>query len=367
MDLNMLLAQGSMGGSSNNNPHAGLLASLLAQQSGTSLPPAPASDSASAVSAIGGTDSHAALLQALLQQQQQQQLQKQREDQERALLLQKLQELSNPQGAAPVSSATDELSLLLLQKQRQQVNAMSMFGTAAANPFWGSNNMQANLAAASPGSQFDPAILAQLLQQQPMAALAGAAGNHSSGLGLGGGILPPPPATATATSTTNHALAAADMALALDRRRKGRTGTFPQKLHQMLADLAGQEGGADIASFLPHGRAFAIHKPRDFVKHVMPKYFRMSRFSSFQRQLNLYDFQRITEGPDKGSYYHELFVQNRPILATMMKRNKIKGIKNKNNETDTTASAENSTSSAPPVKAQDEGDKDADAEQEEEV
>ena len=47
------------------------------------------------------------------------------------------------------------------------------------------------------------------------------------------------------------------------------------------------------------------------------------------RQLNLYDFQRITEGPDKGSYYHELFVQGRPILSTMMKRNKIKGVKTK--------------------------------------
>jgi hypothetical protein len=81
-----------------------------------------------------------------------------------------------------------------------------------------------------------------------------------------------------------------------DRRRKGRTGTFPQKLHQLLADLEQQEGGALIASFLPHGRAFAIHKPRDFVKTIMPRYFRMSRFSSFQRQLNLYEFERITEG-----------------------------------------------------------------------
>ena len=108
----------------------------------------------------------------------------------------------------------------------------------------------------------------------------------------------------------------------------------------MLSDLERQEGGTDIASFLPHGRAFAIHKPRDFVKHVMPKYFRMSRFSSFQRQLNLYDFQRITEGPDKGSYYHELFVKGRPILSTMMKRNKIKGIKNKKLEASNNADAE---------------------------
>jgi hypothetical protein len=32
-------------------------------------------------------------------------------------------------------------------------------------------------------------------------------------------------------------------------------------------------------------------------------------------------------GPDKGSYFHSLFVHGRPILSTMMKRVKIKGIK----------------------------------------
>lgn len=45
-----------------------------------------------------------------------------------------------------------------------------------------------------------------------------------------------------------------------DSKKKGRGGTFPMKLHQMLADLERQKGGTEIASFLPHGRAFAIHK-----------------------------------------------------------------------------------------------------------
>jgi hypothetical protein len=45
------------------------------------------------------------------------------------------------------------------------------------------------------------------------------------------------------------------------------------------------------------------------------------------RQLNLYNYQRVTEGPDKGSYYHELFARDRPFLCTMMKRTKIKGDK----------------------------------------
>lgn len=53
----------------------------------------------------------------------------------------------------------------------------------------------------------------------------------------------------------------------------------------------------------------------------------MSRFSSFQRQLNLYDFHRVTEGVDRGSYSHPMFLYGQRDLTTTMKRNKIKGKK----------------------------------------
>lgn len=105
---------------------------------------------------------------------------------------------------------------------------------------------------------------------------------------------------------------------------KGRSEPFPAKLHRMLSELE-QEGKDDVCSFLPHGRAFCVHKPKQFAEEIMPKYFRMSRFSSFHRQLNLYDFKRLTEGKDKGAYYHELFLYGRPALTIQMKRTKIKG------------------------------------------
>ena len=112
---------------------------------------------------------------------------------------------------------------------------------------------------------------------------------------------------------------------AMERQcRKGRTGTFPQKLYKALTDLEA-EGRTNIASWLPDGSAFMISNPKAFDEDVMKKYFRMNHFSSFQRQCNLYEFGRVTEGPDKGAYFHELFHRGHPILASQIRRNKIKG------------------------------------------
>jgi hypothetical protein len=81
-----------------------------------------------------------------------------------------------------------------------------------------------------------------------------------------------------------------------------------------------EAGESDLISFFPHGRAFAIHHVERFCREVMPRYFKQSRLSSFQRQLNLYGFTRITSGPDTGGYYHELFLKGRPALVIHMRR-----------------------------------------------
>jgi hypothetical protein len=58
---------------------------------------------------------------------------------------------------------------------------------------------------------------------------------------------------------------------------------------------------------------------------IVIRYFRQSKLTSFQRQLNLYGFRRITQGPDGGAYYNEKFLRGRPSLCLTMKRQKIKG------------------------------------------
>lgn len=49
-------------------------------------------------------------------------------------------------------------------------------------------------------------------------------------------------------------------------------------------------------------------------------YFQQSKFTSFQRQLNFYGFNRIKDGKDKGSYYHENFRRDNHNLSYMIRR-----------------------------------------------
>lgn len=89
------------------------------------------------------------------------------------------------------------------------------------------------------------------------------------------------------------------------RSRGGVSSHFPERLHQMLLDVE-DDNKTEVVSFLPHGRAFCVHDMDRFVSEIMPKYFKQSKWNSFARQLNLYGFIRLANGPDAGGYYHEL-------------------------------------------------------------
>jgi len=100
---------------------------------------------------------------------------------------------------------------------------------------------------------------------------------------------------------------------------------FPVLLHRMLEGTE-HDSQSHIVGWKPHGRAFCVFDSEEFVQQVMPKYFRQSKISSFQRQLNLYGFTRLNAmGRDKGAYYHELFLRGRPNLALRIQRTRVKG------------------------------------------
>lgn len=96
---------------------------------------------------------------------------------------------------------------------------------------------------------------------------------------------------------------------------------FPVKLYRMIYE-AKQAGKENVVSFLPHGRAFAIHDKDTFIRDILPRYFPGCQLPSFQKQLNLYGFHKVTVGKDKGTfnYFHAHFLKGRPSLSEKIQR-----------------------------------------------
>jgi len=100
-----------------------------------------------------------------------------------------------------------------------------------------------------------------------------------------------------------------------------RSTQFPFRLHNMLDD-AERSGHAHIVSWCPGGDSFKIHKPQKLIT-VLQLYFRQSKFKSFLRQLQGYNFKRITRGKDQGVVSHPLFLRGRRSVSTLMRRKRV--------------------------------------------
>mmetsp|Transcript_30202 Transcript_30202/g.54850 ORF Transcript_30202/g.54850 Transcript_30202/m.54850 type:complete len:737 (+) Transcript_30202:54-2264(+) len=90
---------------------------------------------------------------------------------------------------------------------------------------------------------------------------------------------------------------------------------FPRRLYELL-----QNEDENVVSWTGDGKSFRIHNPTAFSNTVLPKYFRHSKLTSLQRQLNLYGFAHVTKGPIAGSYLHPLFQRDQPQTLDLIKR-----------------------------------------------
>ena len=121
---------------------------------------------------------------------------------------------------------------------------------------------------------------------------------------------PSAPATSNAAATTSGSV------------RSGNGGggqllQFPWKLHEML-HLAEKNGKTDIISWLPGGNGFKVHDKEKFCAEIMPGYFASQKYKTFQRSLNLWGFESVAKGPDRGACYHQYFVKGHPELCHNM-------------------------------------------------
>jgi HSF-type DNA-binding len=97
----------------------------------------------------------------------------------------------------------------------------------------------------------------------------------------------------------------------------GKVPSFLAKMHSILSRTDFQ----DVISWMPHGRAWRVHKPKEFESRVIPLYFEHVKYSSFVRQANGWGFHRITvDSSDRNAYYHPMFLRGLPHLCKNMKR-----------------------------------------------
>ncbi|GKY94388.1 hypothetical protein MPSEU_000404800 [Mayamaea pseudoterrestris] len=261
------------------------------------------------------------LQQQQLQQQQQQQqispqlialMQRQQQEQLLALQLAQMQQQQQQQPQldrllAGLSAGGTNFDMLLAQQQMlQQMHTPSLLNNSYLS---GMNNADsisnAQLSAAS-----------ALTEMQDVKPQATKSVSSSSATSNEGGAVPNGPAATSSDGGDEELEEQAD-----DGSVEDSQDTFPFKLYRMLMN-AEKDGQEHIVSFNTSGKCFSIHKPRLFVSEVMPKYFSTSRTSSFQRQLNLYGFRRVAEGPDKGAYWHESFLRGRRSQCKNIRRKK---------------------------------------------
>eukprot|EP00984_Skeletonema_dohrnii_P013840 scaffold5789_cov99-Skeletonema_dohrnii-CCMP3373.AAC.3 len=101
---------------------------------------------------------------------------------------------------------------------------------------------------------------------------------------------------------------------------------FPAKLYEML-EIVDSLGLSDVVTWLPNGRSFQVKDPTKFMELVVPRFFKATKYRSFQRQLNLWGFIRVVKGQGNGVWYHESFIRGNPEMISKLTRTRIKGQK----------------------------------------
>ena len=97
--------------------------------------------------------------------------------------------------------------------------------------------------------------------------------------------------------------------------------SFPLKLRAMLEESY-EQGLNHVVSWEMNGAAFKVHDPYKLT-FILKKHFNSTKYKSFQRQLNLYGFTRISRGPNKGCYQHERFRRDDTAACQSISRKKV--------------------------------------------
>lgn len=91
---------------------------------------------------------------------------------------------------------------------------------------------------------------------------------------------------------------------------------FLSKLYELVDD----PNTTNLVSWMDCGDAFMVHRPNEFAREILPRYFKHNNFSSFVRQLNQYGFHKLD--PDRWVFGHANFRKGRKDLLLKISRKK---------------------------------------------
>ena len=99
-------------------------------------------------------------------------------------------------------------------------------------------------------------------------------------------------------------------------KKKSEYPNFLLKLYQILEN----KDYKDIIEWSDDGKYFIVKNLHYFTENVLPKYYKHNNYSSFIRQLNMYDFHKKKGNPKDHIFEHTYFIKNRKDLLKLIKR-----------------------------------------------
>ena len=130
-----------------------------------------------------------------------------------------------------------------------------------------SNNITASTTQKKQYSMFHHPMTQQQRQQQPQQQQQPLFHHHQVAVGV-----PHVYRDYISPGAWNNDIGDDEMASTFIRKKTGGVSQpFPEKLHEMLTTVENTVEN-DIVTWLPHGRAFIVRKPKEFTDFIMPKY-----------------------------------------------------------------------------------------------
>ena len=102
----------------------------------------------------------------------------------------------------------------------------------------------------------------------------------------------------------------------ISKKKQHHYSRFLLQLYQILEE----DKYKDIIHWGDNGQYFIIENVHDFTEKILPKYYNHNNYSSFVRQLNMYDFHKKKSNSDSNSFQHNKFIKGQKELIRTIKR-----------------------------------------------